>query len=85
VLWRVRANALAGSAQDVMKRVFGEKVEITDWSLNPVCGTRLGFAPSTRALGRGDQIGFVTTENFMWYAAGSDKFSLPACSHMHMN
>ena len=29
-------------AQDVLNRVFGDAVEITDWSLNPVCGSILG-------------------------------------------
>ena len=52
-----------------MRRVFGDKVEVTDFSLNPVCGSRLGFQPSCKATGRGDRINFVATESFMWYGA----------------
>ncbi len=65
----MRPGPFAVLAQDVMRRVFGDKVEVTDWSLNPVCGTRLGFQPSCKATGRGDCINFVASENFQWYGA----------------
>ena len=53
--------------QDVMERVFGDRVEITDWSLNPVCGSKLGFRPSTKSRGRGDAIPFMDSGAFQTY------------------
>jgi len=50
-----------------MERVFGDRVDITDWSLNPVCGSKLGFRPSTKSRGRGDVIPFMDSGAFQTY------------------
>ena len=40
------------------------RVEVVDWSLNPVCGTALGFKPSAKARARGDVMQLVDTGDY---------------------
>ena len=44
--------------------LYFHRVEVVDWSLNPVCGTALGFKPSAKARARGDVMQLVDTGDY---------------------